>query len=117
MNYKSMTKAQLIAHILSLETQTAVQITSCQVYPFKEGTAQGNVRALASIVLNDAIQIRGLRVMNGEHGLYVGFPMDPFYRGSEFRSLCAPVTRAMREAIDVAVLGKYQQVTAESTNG
>jgi stage V sporulation protein G len=117
MNYKTMTKAQLIAHILSLETQAAVQITSCQVYPFKEGNAQGNVRALASIVLNDAIQIRGLRVMNGEHGLYVGFPMDPFNRGDEFRSLCAPVTRAMREAIDVAVLGKFQQVTAEPTDG
>lgn len=117
MNYKSMTKPQLIAHILSLETQAAVRITSCQVHPFKEGAAQGNVRAMASIVLNDAIQIRGLRVMNGEHGLYVGFPMDPFNRSDEFRSLCAPVTKAMREAIDVAVLGKYQQVTAEPTDG
>lgn len=114
MNYKSMTKAQLVAHILSHETQSAMQITSCQVTPFKAGVAQGNVRALASIVLNDSIMLRGLRVMQGEHGLYVGFPVN---RGDEFQSPYAPVTRAMREAIDIAVLGRFQQITAESTNG
>ena len=121
MNYKSMTKAQLIAHILRLETQASVQITACQVTPLHDGHTNGNVRAMASIILGDAIQIRGLRVMHGEHGLFVGFPADPYNTGDEYRNLCAPITRAMRERIESVVITKYNEATktptAETVNG
>ena len=117
MDYKTMKKADLIAHILRLEAQSSMPVTACQVFPFKDGPALGNVRALATIVLNDAMQIRGLRVMDGANGLFVNYPMDPFYKGDAFRSICAPITKAMREAIDDAVLGKYKEVTSEATDG
>ena len=113
MNYKSMTKAQLIAHILRLETQASVQITACQVTPLHDGHTNGKVRAMASIILGDAIQIRGLRVMHGEHGLFVGFPADPYNTGDEYRSLCAPITRAMRERIETVVLEHYQNAISK----
>ena len=67
--------------------------------------------ARASVILNDQFQIRGLRIMEGENGLFVGYPMDPFYNGDDFRSLCFPITRQLRERIEKCVLEKYSAST------
>lgn len=82
-------------------------VTNVQVFPLREGVGFGKIKALASIVLNDQIQIRGLRVIDGENGLFVGYPNDPFYKGDEFRSLVSPLTRLLREHIENCVLEKY----------
>ena len=84
-------------------------VTNVQVFPFKEGANLGHMKALATIVLNDQIQIRGLRVMEGVNGLYVGYPVDPYNRGEDFRSLVMPITRQLREHIENCVLEKYHQ--------
>lgn len=87
-------------------------VTNVQVFPFKEGMALGHMKAVATIVLNDQIQIRNLRVMDGENGLFVGYPNDPFYKGEEYRSICLPITRQLREHIENCVLEKYQAAIA-----
>ena len=83
-------------------------VTQVQVFPFKEGPSLGNLKGLAQIVLNDQMVIRGLRVMDGVNGLYVRYPLDPFYKGEDFKSICDPFTRALREHIENCVLEKYQ---------
>ena len=83
-------------------------VTQVQVYPFEEGPSTGKMLAMASIVLNDQFQIRGLRIMEGENGLFVGYPNEPFYKGEDFRSVCFPMTRQLREHIENCVLEKYQ---------
>lgn len=87
-------------------------VTNVQVYPFKEGPSMGHMKALASIVINDQFMIRGLRVMDGENGLFVGYPVDPFFKGDSFRSLCNPITRQFREHVENCVLEKYQAAIA-----
>ena len=82
-------------------------VTQVQVFPFKEGPSMGHMVGMASVILNDQFQIRGLRIMEGENGLFVGYPMDPFYKGDDFRSLCFPITRQLREHIENCVLEKY----------
>lgn len=87
-------------------------VTNVQVFPFKDGySGIGHMKGLANIVLNDQLQIRGLRIMEGENGLYVGFPNDPFYKGEELRSVVAPITRQLREHIENCVLEQYMEVT------
>lgn len=83
-------------------------VTQVQVFPFKEGPSMGHMLGLASIVLNDQLQVRGLRIMDGDNGLYVSYPNDPFYKGEDFRSVCFPITRQLREHIETCVLEKYQ---------
>ena len=83
-------------------------VTQVQVFPFKEGPSMGHMVGMASVILNDQFQIRGLRIMEGENGLFVGYPMDPFYKGDDFRSVCFPMTRQLREHIENCVLEKYQ---------
>ena len=92
------------------ETSSAfdcLAVTQVQVYPFKETPSMGHVKGMASVVLNDQFQIRGLRIMEGDNGLFVGYPVDPFYKGEDFRSLCFPTTRQLREHIENCVLEKY----------
>lgn len=87
-------------------------VTSVQVWPFKEGPSMGHIKGLASVVLNDQFQVRGLRVMDGVHGLFVSYPLDPFFKGDDYRHVCNPVTRQLREHIENCVLEKYQAAIA-----
>lgn len=93
-------------------TFNCLAVTNVQVFPFKEGPMMGHMKGLATIVLNDQIQIRGLRVMEGENGLFVGYPIDTFYKGEDYRTVCLPITRQLREHIENCVLEKYQQAIA-----
>lgn len=83
-------------------------VTQVRVYPFKEGPSMGRIKGYATITLNDQFHLRGLRIMEGENGLFVAYPNDPFYKGEDFRSLYFPVTRQLREHIENCVLEKYQ---------
>ena len=89
-------------------------VTNVQVYPFRDGAICGNILALATVVLNDQLTIRGLRVMDGEYGMFVGYPNDPFYKGEDLRSTVFPITRALREHIENCVLEKYQYETKQA---
>ena len=87
-------------------------VTQVRVFPFKEGPSLGHLKGLAEIIINDQLVVRGLRIMEGVNGLFVSYPLDPFYKGDEFRSICNPISRQLREHIENCVLEKYQQETA-----
>ena len=89
-----------------------LKVTQVKVFPFKEGPSMGHIKALATVVLNDQLNLRGLRVMDGECGLFVGYPVDPFYKGEEYRSIFFPITRELREEIETAVLKEYTRQLA-----
>ena len=89
------------------QTFDCLAVTNVQVFPFKDG-AFCHIKALVQIVLNDQLVIRGLRVLEGEYGLFVSYPNDPFYKGEDLRSICNPLTRQLREHIENCVLEKYQ---------
>ena len=82
-------------------------VTQVQVWPFQDGPNMGHIKGLASVVLNDQFMVRGLRVMEGDNGLYVAYPVDPFYKGEDFRTICNPITRQLREHIENCVLEKF----------
>ena len=84
-----------------------LEVTSVQIFPIKTKASLGNIRALATVILADQLIIRSLRVMEGENGLFVGYPTVPDVKDDGFRSICFPITRALREAIEHAVLDKY----------
>jgi stage V sporulation protein G len=83
-------------------------VTSVQVFPFKDGPSLGHIKGLAQVVLNGQFVVRGLRIMDGENGLFVGYPVDFSFKGDDFRTVCNPITRQLREHIENCVLEKYQ---------
>ena len=119
MNYHAMKKADLIARIQELETQspqtaTNLQVTACHIYPF-DASPTGSLKALATVILSDAFQVRNLGVKSGLNGLFVDYPSDPLNKGIIGRSICNPITRELREHIETTVLAKYQETIATST--
>ena len=87
-------------------------VTQVQVFPFKDGVNLGHIKGLAQIVLNDQLVIRELRIMDGLNGLFVSYPIDPFYKADDFRTIVNPITRQLREHIENCVLEKYQAAIA-----
>lgn len=85
----------------------AVSSVTVQAFPKTETT---KILATAQIVLNNQLSIRGLRVMNGTCGLYVSYPLDPFYKGEDFKSICRPISRQLHKHIENKILEKYQEV-------
>lgn len=75
-----------------------------------DGPSLRYIKGLANIELNDQFYIRGLRIMDGANGLFVGYPNDPFHKGEDFRTICSPMTRELREHIENVVLEKYQEL-------
>ena len=47
-----------------------------------------------------------------ENGMFVGYPLDTFYKGEDYRTVCLPITRQLREHIENCVLEKYQAAVA-----
>ena len=89
------------------------EVTQVMVFPFKDGPQLGRLRGLATVILNDQLQIRGLRIMDGPDGLFVAYPVDPFYKGDDFKSVVVPTTEALRSHIEVEILNKYADATKE----
>ena len=92
-----------------------LSVTSVQVFPFREGANLGKMLGLANVVLNDQLTISGMRIMDSENGLFVGYPHNPLYKGEDCRSSVFPITRALREHIENCVLEKYLYETENPT--
>lgn len=92
---------------MSYETETGfdIVVTDIKIFPFKDNV--GHIRALVNIALNDAIIIRGLRIMKSDNGLFVSYPVDPI--GTDYHSIVVPVTRELREYIENEVLKQYNK--------
>ena len=82
-----------------------LSVTSVNVVLPKDTDNRNHVLAYASVVLNDQIMLRGLKVMDGDNGVYVAFPVG--YGGDEYRSWFFPLTKALREHVQNCVLEKY----------
>lgn len=91
------------------ESKSTLKVTFVQIAMVNAPT--GKTKALARVQLNDALQLTGLRVVEGCNGMFVAYPNDPGYKGDDYRSIFYPLTTDLREEIECAVLTKYQEET------
>lgn len=81
------------------------EITDVRIYKI-EGT--GNLRAYATVTLDDAYVVHGLKVMEGESGLWVSMPASKNKKG-EFKDIFHPINKEAREVLVNAVIGAYEK--------
>lgn len=74
---------------------------------------EGNIRALASVNLNDCFAIRNVKVMDSTKGLFVAMPSYKTGNG-EYKDICFPVTKEFREQLNNAVIDAYHQALTQS---
>ena len=73
---------------------------------------EGNVKASAAIVLDDFIEIRNVKVMNGKNGLFASMP-SYLASDNKYCEICAPVNKEIRAEISSAVVNAYKQTLSQ----
>ncbi len=98
--------------------QESAQIVAEQPMPMKVDVKigsirpEGNIRAYASINLNDCFAIRNVRVVDSSKGLFIAMPS--YRAGNEYKDICFPVTKEFREQLNNAVIDAYHQALTQS---
>jgi stage V sporulation protein G len=64
------------------------------------------VKAMASITIDGDFVVRGLKVIEGQNGLFVGMPS--YDKAGERKDVCFPITAEAKEQIRDAVLTEYR---------
>lgn len=93
-----------------VEPNCGLKITDVKVYPFTNLKDHPYARAVAQVILNDGILLRGLKVMEGLEGMFIGYPPDPYYKGEDYRASITPIKKDVREYIEAVVLNEYEAV-------
>lgn len=85
-------------------------VTDVRISPIEQIEGLTHTKALAEIVFNDQLLIRGIRVVEGENGLYITYPCPfmPMTSDDGFKSTVFPITNVLRDHVEAVVLEKYQ---------
>ncbi len=88
-------------------------VTDVRINPIRQIEGLTHTKALAEVVFNDQLLIRGIRVVEGENGLYISYPF-PFHpttgEDEQPRSTVFPITKVLRDHVEAVVIEKYQDV-------
>lgn len=71
--------------------------------------ADSNLKAVASIVIDDCIAIHDIKILSGEGGDFIAMPSRKTPDGT-YRDIIHPINSETREIIKNAIFAKYQQV-------
>ena len=73
--------------------------------------SSGTQRATASVNINGAFAVRGVKVLESNKGLFVAMPQHKI--GSEYKDICFPCTKESREQFNAAVMKAYEQTLTQ----
>lgn len=73
--------------------------------------SEQKIKAYASVTLEDAFKIHGIRVIDGKDGLYVTMPQRSYEKDGDIRyaDVFHPVTREARNVLTDTVLAAYKR--------
>ena len=89
-----------------------MNITSVKVRKFeREGSI---VKGFATVVIDDAIAIHDIRILEGENGLYIGMPRRKLVTG-EFKDVAHPISQEVRTKLENAIIEEYNNTEDVTT--
>ena len=91
------------------ENGAAVPGVDVKIY-FPKDTSKdhGKLLAFASVNLGGVFAVNSIRIYNSDKGPFVSMPSTKGQDG-KYHDICCPTTKEMRQALNAAVLGAYQQ--------
>ncbi|MGE3062229.1 MAG: septation regulator SpoVG [bacterium] len=72
------------------------------------------LKAFANVTFDNAFVIRGLKIIDGQKGLFISMPSRRAKDGT-YRDIAHPINNDMRQSIEKAVLEKYQEEVKKPT--
>lgn len=77
-----------------------------RIYP---ATADGPVRANASVTINDCFAVHNIRLVDGTNGMFVSMPGVKLADKS-YKDICFPCTKEAKIEFDRAVISAYDKM-------
>lgn len=89
-------------------------VTDINIFPVKTPQPESKLLAYAKVVINDALVISGIRVVNGKDKngkskVFLGFPNNYNKDTQESYDIVFPITAEMREYLTIEVLKEFQK--------
>lgn len=75
----------------------------------KKIEAEGRVKALASITINNEFVIHDIKVVKGQDKTFIAMPSKRTSNG-EFKDIAHPINNQTRTQIEEAILNKYKEM-------
>ncbi len=75
--------------------------------------AEGKMRAVVSITLDDEFVVHDIKVIEGEKGLFIAMPSKKANDG-EYRDIAHPINKTTREMLQNVILEAYEKTKAEA---
>lgn len=75
----------------------------------KKIEAEGRVKALASITINNEFVIHDIKVVKGQDKTFIAMPSKRTPNG-EFKDIAHPINNQTRTQIEEAILNKYKEM-------
>ncbi len=87
-----------------------MEITEVKIYPFDTSGIGGRVRAVADIIINDELMIKGIKIIESKHGgLFISFPKKKSSTGL-FVDIVQPLSNQTYEKIRRAIIDRYKEI-------
>ena len=86
-----------------------MEITEIKIFPVDED----QLRAFASITIDDALVIRNLKVIKGQKGYFIGMPTKKT-GPRKYLEIVYTINAETREMIEEQILAAYEKISGES---
>lgn len=83
-----------------------IEITSINM---KKIEGANKCKAVVSIVINDAMCINDIKIIEGQNGLFMAMPNRKKSNG-DFKDVAHPINTETRELIQKTILDKYNEI-------
>ena len=89
-----------------------MKITSVDVRKTeREGS---RMRGNATVVLDDCFAVHGIRIIEGDEGLFIAMPSKKVGSG-EYHDIAHPINKEARAMFEEAILDAYKNASSEET--
>ena len=88
-----------------------MQITAVRVIRIEK---EGKMKAIVSITLDNEFVIHGIKVIEGEKGLFIAMPSRKAADG-EYRDIAHPINSGTRDMIQRLILDKYESTLLDTS--
>lgn len=86
-----------------------MEITDIRV---RKISAEGKMKAVVSVTLDDAIVIHDIKIIEGQEKLFMAMPSRKTPDG-EFKDIAHPISAPVREYLEGEILKAYEKALAE----
>jgi len=87
-----------------------MNITSVNVHILSREDSK--VKAIATIILDECFAIRGIRIIEGEKGLFIAMPSVKNQNG-EYKDICHPINQETRDLFESSIFEEYNNTITQ----